>query len=217
MSIVWILEKAKSPTEAAAGVLMGDFAVRVFASLGSFETVLKFDRQAQPDLLVIDVADIGASEARLTAFLAGHFVDIPVILLMPEGAAWTDSADVCVAFKPVDGLTLSMLADYLIRGRRGRRHVVRYRDLTLDLERLECVIMPGDEVVSLPLKEAQILKMLLGRPGTCLSRDEISATLWSGIKVTPRTIDSHVSRLRKRLKDAGVSIDSVYGGGYVLR
>lgn len=218
MSIVWILEKSKSPGDAAASALMGDFAVRVFASLGSFETVLRFNRQAQPDLLVLDVEDSGANGTRIAEFVASHFVETPVIMLTPAGWSTSLSASAaCVVGKPIDGLKLSVLADFLIRSRRGPREVIRYRDVMLDCERLQCLVLPSEEAVSLPLKEAQLLKVLLARPGVCHSRDELQASIWTGVKVTPRTIDSHVSRLRKRLKDAGVSIESVYGGGYILR
>lgn len=197
---------------------MGDFAVRVFASLSSFETVLRFNRQAQPDLLVIDIEDAGASVTRVGEFVGNHFVETPVVLLAPE--AWTSTAvpsTACIAHRPLDGLKLSVLADFLIRSRRGRREIIRYRDVMLDCERLQCLVLPGEEAVSLPLKEAQLLKLLLAKPGICHSRDEIQAAIWTDVKVTPRTIDSHVSRLRKRLKDAGVAIESVYGGGYILR
>lgn len=196
---------------------MGDFAVRVFASLKSFETVLKFNRQTQPDLLVIDAKDAMTTPGRIEEFVRSHFVDTSVVLLTTEDGQWPTNSSIYLVPKPIDGLKLSVLADFLIRSRGSRRSLIRYRDLMLDTEKLQYLVLPGDEAVSLPLKEAQLLKLLLVRPGTCLSRDEISAVLWTGVKVTPRTIDCHVSRLRKRLKDAGVSIESVYGGGYVLR
>jgi DNA-binding response OmpR family regulator len=220
LSVVWILEKARSPGAKAAAALMGDYAVRVFASLASFETVLRFDRQTLPNLLVIDADDAAAPAARIGRFVGAHFLDTPVIVLVGPGATFADPAlERCtVVPKPVDGLVFSRLAADAIHGvRGGRRNVVRYKDLVLDVERRECVLMPGEESLSLPLKEAQILRLLFARPGACVSRDEISASLWHGVKVTPRTIDSHVSRLRKRLGETGVSIESVYGGGYVLR
>ena len=197
---------------------MGDYAVRSFASLASFETVLRFNRQSQPDILVIDIDDAGIDFARLQDFVSRHFVDIPVIAVQPSAGAMGDTLPgVCLASRPFDGFQLSELVDFLIRRRTGRRHLVRYKDLVLDMERMQCVFLPSEDSVSLPLKEAQILKLMLARPGICLSRDDISSTVWSGVKITPRTIDSHVSRLRKHLRNAGISIESIYGGGYVLR
>lgn len=75
----------------------------------------------------------------------------------------------------------------------------------------------GGETMTLPLKEAQLLKLFFERPGSCLTREEISAAVWTGVKVTPRTIDSHVCRLRKRLREAAIEIQSIYGDGYRLK
>lgn len=222
MSVVWIVEKVKPSAPSAAAALMGDYAVRVFASIPSCETVLRFSRRALPDVLVVDLEDADRPVDGVNAFVRERFGETPCVVLAPPGhtaqpGELPDGA--CLYHKPIDGLRLSVLLEFLQRGRQGAksRSVVRFRDVMLDFERLQCLCSPDGEATSLPLKEAQILKLLLERPGVCLSRDEISASIWSGVKVTPRTIDSHVSRLRQRLRDADVTIESVYGGGYVLR
>jgi DNA-binding response OmpR family regulator len=120
-----------------------------------------------------------------------------------------------VCRRPRDGLSFSSFVRELLG--RARRGVIRYRDVILDYERFQYLLGPDEVAQSLPLKEAQLLRLLLEQPGVCLSRETISANLWDGLKITPRTIDSHVSRLRKRLLGAEVSIESVYGGGYVLK
>lgn len=218
LSIIWVVEMAKAAEPPASRALMGDFAVRAFASLDSFEKLLRVSRSQRPDLLLVDRDDVKWDERRLVEFLDFHFAETPVILL---GSGSTDAktpARIFYVAKPFDALALSMFADYALRSvGRSRRHVIRYKGLLLDSEKLQCLVQPGEEPVSLPMKEAQILRLLLEKPGVCLSRAVIQKTLWEDVRVTPRTIDSHVSRLRKRLDGSPIEIESVYGGGYRLK
>ncbi len=49
------------------------------------------------------------------------------------------------------------------------------------------------------------------------SRDEILNTVWGeSIHVYSRSVDTHISKLRKKLGDKGEYIESVHGTGYRL-
>lgn len=197
---------------------MGDFAVRAFASVDNLEKLLRVSRSQRPDLLLVDRDDVKWEERRLLEFLDFHFAGTPVVLLTNGPASEKPASHVFTLPKPVDGLALSIFSDFALRSTgRARRHVIRYKGLLLDSEKLQCLVQPGEEPVSLSLKEAQLLRMLLEKPGVCLSRAVIQKTIWEDVRVTPRTIDSHVSRLRKRLDGSSVEIESVYGGGYRLK
>ncbi len=69
-------------------------------------------------------------------------------------------------------------------------------------------------------REFDIFAYLLARPEAVISREDlISATNNEG-EIFDRTIDSHVSHIRNKLKKlevAGVAIQSVYGVGYRLQ
>ena len=95
--------------------------------------------------------------------------------------------------------------------------IVKYRDLVFDFEKMRCWSVLSKEPVPLPQKEAQLLRLLLARRGQTVSRAEIQTSIWPEIKLTPRTIDSHICRLRGKLGQFEVTIASVYGGGYVLK
>ena len=75
------------------------------------------------------------------------------------------------------------------------------------------------QAIDLTGAEFDLLKLFYNRPGSVLSRDQISLAL-KGHRVSPfdRSIDTLVSRLRKKLKSASSSdlIRSVRGKGYVL-
>jgi hypothetical protein len=197
LSVLWIIEAAGAE-RSVARCLQGDFAVRVFASRESFRLLTRGLRGASPDLIVWHCEKAEERE------LGGAGVE--VLALRPGDP------------RLADGFGLSAyVREKIARGKRGGAgsSVLRYKDVVLDFTRLTLVL--GDKEETLPLKEGQLLKMLLERAGATCTREEISSRIWSGVCVTPRTIDSHVSRLRKKLKDATITIQGVYGDGYVLR
>ncbi len=79
----------------------------------------------------------------------------------------------------------------------------------------------GKEERRLSPKEARILAALHHRRGRVVSRAELLDRAWgSGIYVGPRTIDTHVLNLRKKLESLGADpalLETVHGVGYRLR
>ncbi len=95
------------------------------------------------------------------------------------------------------------------------RLLVRGR-LRLDLDRYT-ISWDGHET-ALTVTELGILRTLLSRTGKVFSRDEIMDLAY-GVEtvVSDRTIDSHVRRLRAKLKALGADpIETVHGAGYRL-
>ena len=80
-------------------------------------------------------------------------------------------------------------------------------------------------MVSLGPKESRLLAILMERPGRVFSRAQLLDLVWGhGVFVEERTVDVHVSRLRKAINvpntqgDEAVNlIHSVRGSGYALR
>jgi two-component system response regulator BaeR len=71
--------------------------------------------------------------------------------------------------------------------------------------------------VELTLIEYRILKALSSRPDTIISRDELMKNAYSDHRiVSDRTMDSHITKLRKKLVPLTTEeiIHSVYGAGY---
>ncbi len=65
--------------------------------------------------------------------------------------------------------------------------------------------------------EFDLLRIFLTNPNKNISREEILKTLWSDIQVTERTVDVHISSLRRKLKDFNHNIKALYGSGYILK
>ena len=76
-------------------------------------------------------------------------------------------------------------------------------------------------IVRLTRKEFQILVELHAGLGGVCSREELLAKVWGdNVFVDARTIDRHVVRLRRKLKDIEhptLCVDTVWGIGYRLR
>ena len=75
--------------------------------------------------------------------------------------------------------------------------------------------------IELTPREVSILSLLQGRSGEVVSRDELLNECW-GIDYFPesRTLDQHISKLRKKLKDevdASMLIETIRGVGYRCR
>lgn len=73
------------------------------------------------------------------------------------------------------------------------------------------------KAITLRRREFDILTALAKKPGHVLKRDELLAIVKAGEDCSDRAIDCHLSRLRKKLVEAGakdITINSVYGVGY---
>src|SRR5699024_1876715 len=96
------------------------------------------------------------------------------------------------------------------------------RDKNQKIELGELVIDPvikevsvNKELAHLTRKEFEILLLLAQSPQRVFSRTQIIDRIWgeSGY-VTERTVDVHVARLRKKLKEQGNAIKNRAGFGY---
>lgn len=65
--------------------------------------------------------------------------------------------------------------------------------------------------------ELSLLKIFVMNVNKKVSREDILSIVWKNTVVEQRTVDVHISTLRKKLKDFNHQIDSLYGSGYILR
>ncbi|MBS0009871.1 MAG: response regulator transcription factor [Bacteroidales bacterium] len=72
------------------------------------------------------------------------------------------------------------------------------------------------KVIELTRKEYQILLLLVKNSGSFVPRDDILESVWSDTLVSERTVDVHITRLRKRLGSFGSRIKSRTGYGYYI-
>jgi len=78
-------------------------------------------------------------------------------------------------------------------------HQLRARDLVLDADRRGLVVRGSR--VELTKQEFDLLYLLAARPGIVFSREALLAKIWGGdTYVTERTVDTVVSRLRRKIE-----------------
>jgi len=95
--------------------------------------------------------------------------------------------------------------------------MIRAADLKIYPEKYE-VVLNGEQIQLRP-KEFEVLLYLAQRPGVVISRDDLMNVVWGFDYIGgQRTVDVHVSSLRKKLEmnQETVQIDSIRGLGYKL-
>ena len=94
--------------------------------------------------------------------------------------------------------------------------IIRRGSLTIDLERRS--VCYGEKNIDLTATEFRLLQILAKYPGRVYSRSElIERALGKEIAVVDRTIDVHITSLRKKFGDYGNLIETVRGFGYRLQ
>ena len=76
-------------------------------------------------------------------------------------------------------------------------------------------VFVNDVEINLTALEFKLLKHLLDRRGRVQTRDQLLEEVWGySSHVTTRTVDTHVKRLREKLKEMGKHIQTIRGVGY---
>jgi DNA-binding response OmpR family regulator len=144
---------------------------------------------------------------------------VPVIMLTTEVGAESVARGLEVGAddylkKPIEAVELRAR----LRGHLRREAAeIEFAELRMDPQKRQ-VHFREQEIV-LTGRQFEILLVLLRRPEVVLTRESLISQLGRDLEISDRTVDSHVSQLRKRLKEAGVDrlvITPVYGVGYRL-
>ncbi|MHB1508921.1 MAG: winged helix-turn-helix domain-containing protein [Acidimicrobiales bacterium] len=94
--------------------------------------------------------------------------------------------------------------------------ILEIGDVRLDLSRHECIVR--DHEVRLPLKEFELIEILLANAGRVVTRDSLIDRVWGLDYVgDTKTLDVHIKRLRSRIEvdpSHPVLITTIRGVGY---
>lgn len=96
------------------------------------------------------------------------------------------------------------------------RLVMSFGNIQMDIQRRNASV--NDMALQLGKKEYEVLMLLVQANGDVISREQILNQFEDTNHIYDRTIDSHLSHLRRKLKDAGATerIVAIYGVGYKL-
>lgn len=93
--------------------------------------------------------------------------------------------------------------------------VLRVGDLEIDFSKIQVSLK--NKVVELTAKEFELLKALIKANGRVLSREHLLNAVWGidqAIEIHTRTVDVHVTTLRRKLRTAAERIVTVKNYGY---
>lgn len=191
---------------------------------GDGATGLSHHQRLRPDLVVLDIKLPRQDGYEVLAAIR-RVSDTPVIMV----TALADDLDKLQALrigaddyvvKPFNPLEVVARAKAVLRRASGRSpdHVLRVGPLNVDPQAHRAVVNTGSEPVILDLTrtEFRILAHMAASPNRVFERSElVDACLPEG-EAMDRTVDSHVSNLRRKLTSAGAGnvLTGVRGVGY---
>lgn len=183
----------------------------------------------KPDLMLLDVrmpcvdgwqvlSEVRARGQTPVIMVTAHDQDIDKLMALRIGA----DDYVVKPFNPAE--VAARVRAVLRRTRRvdfESREVLRVGSLEIDLEAFRVAVVPDDAsrlVLNLTLTEFRLLAHLARAPRRVFSRAELIAACLPEGEVLERTVDSHISKLRRKLEDVGVEgvPVSLRGVGYRL-
>jgi DNA-binding response OmpR family regulator len=218
-----VVEDSRSQAEILKALLKSEgYRVEIFARGSDCIEALKNRRF---DFFVIDwvLPDMGGDEVlKYIREVCGW--DVPVIFCTgrTEEDAAADilrlGADDYVP-KPIRYMEFMARVEALIRRRRpAQAEVVSCGNIEIDLIGRRAKL--SGETVELTQREFDLAVVFLRNVGRVLPREELMSSIWARDKdVDTRTVDTHASRLRKKLGlggESGLVLTSVYGQGYRL-
>jgi two-component system phosphate regulon response regulator PhoB len=188
-------------------------------------TGLETARNSLPDLILLDLMLPGINGTEICKILKKNEKTsrIPIIMLTAKG----EEIDRVVGFevgaddyvvKPFSNRELMLRIKAVLR--RGdldkpAEKIIRVGQLCIDTSRHR--VTCGDEEIVLTTTEFKLLISLAERLGRVQSRDILLKNVWGYNYIgDTRTVDTHITRLRTKLGEAGDFIKTVRGFGYKM-
>ncbi|MGH2318527.1 response regulator transcription factor [Planococcus sp. 4-30] len=200
---------------------LGKEGYTVFKANDAEQALLLLEDQLV-DLAIVDVMMPGMDGFQLTRILTQD-LDIPVILLTAKGQLedkekgfLSGTEDYMVKpFEPKE--LLFRVAVVLRRSERSVQENLQAGNLAINRRNFEVTI--GNETVILPLKEFELLSLLVSRVNLATPRGLLMDYVWGEEhEGNEMTLNTHINRIRDRLKRYGadVEIHTLRGIGYKL-
>lgn len=190
---------------------------------------LELHLSLKPDLVLLDVQMPHMDGWQVLSEIR-HRGDTPVIMLtamdqdIDKLMGLRIGADdyVVKPFNPAEVVarTQAVLRRSLALGQRVDQRMLRAAPFEIDLDNHEAVVHVGKQrhALALTLTEFKLLAQLARAPKRVFSRAELLASCLPEGDTLERTVDSHVSKLRKKLEDLGIAgfPVAIRGVGYRL-
>ena len=220
MKTILVVDDAPNIVELLRMYLEGAGYATIAAADGL--SAIELHRTEHPDLVILDLMLPGIDGFEVCRAIR-RVADTPVLML----TARTDDIDVIVGLeigaddyvtKPFNPRALVARVKAILRRTDGtvtRGRPIEVGSLRIEPRRREVLV--GDRIVELRAREFDLLAALAREPGIVLTREALLEDVWgTDFPGETRTVDVHVSELRKKLGPDGPSVESVRGVGYRL-
>lgn len=177
-----------------------------------------------PHLLLLDWMLPDQTGLRLLSRIRAdrNFQDIPVIMLTAKSmeedkiAGLNTGADDYVT-KPFSPRELLARAKALLRRKSPEHAEAAMSAGAVTLDPVSCTVLISGQKIDIGHAEYKLLKFFLAHPERVYSRSQLLDKVWGDHAVIEeRTVDVHVLRLRKALKESEALIKTVRSVGYML-
>lgn len=188
---------------------------------GNGRKALETVQKHPPGLIILDLMlpDIDGMEVCRTLRQRENSRRIPIIML----TARSEEIDRVVGFelgaddyvmKPFSPRELVLRVKSILRRmKEDHSGALRVANIHIHPGRRQC--FAGNHLVSLTAKEFDLLHELMRAQGNVLTRDVLMDRVWGyHTEATSRTLDTHVRRLREKLGEDGLYVETVRGVGY---
>jgi len=220
MKTILVVDDAPNIVELLRLYLEGAGYATVVATDGP--TAVELHRKHRPDLVILDLMLPGMDGFEVCRAIRRE-ADTPVLML----TARTDDVDAIVGLelgaddyvtKPFNPRALVARVKAILRRTDGTVRLGRPIEVgSLRIEPRRREVFVGERAVELRAREFDLLAALARDPGVVLSRESLLEDVWgTDFAGETRTIDVHVSEVRKKLGPDGPTIESVRGVGYRL-
>ncbi len=149
---------------------------------------------------------------------------IPIVVVSTDGDVYSKVAAFGVGIddyivKPFSALELRARVEAKLRKQnkeRAEEKMMVVGDLSIDIAKM--TVSRGSKKIQLTPLEFKILVVLSRRKDIVFSRSQIMNEVWgSETFITDRTVDAHISHLRKKIARSNVQVESVLSVGYKLQ
>ncbi|EGJ26541.1 response regulator transcription factor [Streptococcus porcinus] len=179
----------------------------------------------KPDLIILDIMMPGTDGLEVMKLIRSYDQHLPIIML----TARDSDADFITAFnlgtddyftKPFSPIKLSLHVKSLLKRSHDfgsdKKSAFTYRELTLDSEKRLATLFEHE--IPLTKTEFDLLLVLIEKPETAFSREELLNRIWGFEDIESRAVDDTVKRLRKKLNQyhSKVALETIWGYGFKL-
>lgn len=220
MSMIWCIEDDEGIRDIEVYTLRSTgFEAKGFPDAASFREALRSER---PELVILDIMLPGEDGVELLKFLRSDPATntIPVIMATAKGQEYdkVQSLDLGAddyLVKPFGMMEMVSRVKAVLRrtAPAAVQRLLKAGGVMLNLD--EHTVSADGERVQVTLKEFELLRLFLSRPGMVYTRTQLFEQVWGADYVgETRTLDMHITTLRQKLGQYGKMIETVRGVGY---